>query len=256
MRLLKKRNNLRKISRKCKFMFLAYDQGLEHGPTDFDDDNVDPNNIIEIAEKGDYTGIIFQKGIAEKYFSEIKKSRVPLIVKLNGKTNLVEGDPISPQLCTVQEAIDLGASAVGFTVYIGSEHEEEMMEEFVAMQREAHKNNLPVIAWIYPRGKSLKGKKEGDLLAYAARVGLEIGADIIKIHSHGNKKDLAWAVEAAAKARVVIAGGSKKKEAALKKEIEEAMSVGVSGIAIGRNIWQAKDPLRLSEELKRVIWGK
>lgn len=253
---LKRKINLRKISRKGKFMFLAYDQGMEHGPTDFNDKNVDPKYIIKIAGDSKFTAVIFQKGIAEKYHKEIKKSGIPLIIKLNGKTGLVEGDPISTQLCTVKEAKDMGAVAVGYTLYIGSEHEEEMFEEFVRIQRESHSLGMPVIAWIYPRGKALKGKKKKDLLAYATRVGLEIGADIVKIHSHGNKDDLEWAVDSAGKARVVIAGGSKKNEKELKKEIREAISVGVSGIAIGRNIWQAKKPNRISEELKKIIWPK
>lgn len=247
--------NLNKIFRKRKAMFLAYDQGIEHGPTDFNDKNVDPEYIIKIAKEGKFTGLIFQKGIAEKYNDLILKSKVPLIVKLNGKTNLVKGDPISGQLCSVEEAVDLGASAVGYTIYIGSEHEEEMLSEFVAIQKEAHKNGLPVIAWIYPRGKSLKGKKKRELLAYASRVGLEIGADIIKIHSHGNKDDLAWAVKSAGKAKVVIAGGSKKNEKALLKEIKDGVDVGITGIAIGRNVWQAKKPLELTKKLKKVIWG-
>ena len=209
---LRKKLNLRKILKKKKAMFLAYDQGMEHGPTDFNDKNVDPEYIIKIAKEGGFTGLIFQKGVAEKYIDSIKKSKVPLIVKLNGKTNLVNGDPVSLQLCTVDEARELGAKAVGYTLYIGSIHEEEMLSEFVNIQREAHKKGLPVIAWIYPRGKGVKGKKKRDLLAYSTRVGLEIGADIVKIHSHGNKSDLAWAVKSAGKARVVIAGGSKKNE--------------------------------------------
>lgn len=253
--ILRKKLNLRKILRKGRAMFLAYDQGMEHGPTDFDDKNVDPEYIIRIAKAGGFTGLIFQKGVAEKYIDSIRKSGVPLIVKLNGKTSLVKGDPISRQLCSVDEAVDLGATAVGYTIYIGSEHEEEMLREFVGIQKEAHKRGLPVIAWIYPRGKSLKGKKKRDLLAYAARVGLEVGADIVKIHSHGVKDDLGWAVKSAGKAKVVIAGGSKKDERALLKEIKDGVDVGITGIAIGRNVWQAKKPLVLAKKLRGVIWG-
>jgi class I fructose-bisphosphate aldolase len=252
--ILRKRFNLRKILKKGRAMFLAYDQGMEHGPMDFNDKNVNPEYIIGIAKAGGFTGLIFQKGIAEKYNSEIKKSGVPLIVKLNGKTSLVKGEPISRQLCLVDEAIELGAVAVGYTIYIGSEHEEEMFQEFVEIQKEAHKKGLPVIAWIYPRGKGIRGKKKGELLAYAARIGLEIGADIVKIHSHGNKNDLDWAVRSAGKARIVIAGGSKKDEKDLLKEVRDAMTVGASGIAIGRNVWQAKKPLVLAKKLKGVIW--
>jgi class I fructose-bisphosphate aldolase len=69
---------LDKITKDDKALFLAYDQGLEHGPTDFNDKNVDPKYIIDIAKKGKYNGVVFQKGIAEKYNKEIKKSKVPL----------------------------------------------------------------------------------------------------------------------------------------------------------------------------------
>ena len=244
---------LNKIMRKGKALFLAYDQGLEHGPTDFNDKNVDPRYIIKIAKEGRYTGLIFQKGIAEKYNKEIRLSKVPLVVKLNGKTNLVKGEPISGQLCTVDEAVKLGAVAVGYTIYIGSEHEEEMLSEFENIQREAHKNGLPVICWIYPRGKGVSGKKK-DLMAYATRVGLEIGADIIKIQSDGEKDDLAWAVKSAGKTRVVIAGGRKKEEKDLIREMRDAMDVGCVGFAIGRNVWQNGNPLKISKKIREVIW--
>ncbi len=171
---------LNKILTKGKALYLAYDQGLEHGPVDFNDKNVNPEYIIRIAKEGKYNAVIFQKGIAEKYNKEIKKAKVPLIIKLNGKTSLRKGEPLSTQLCTVNEAIKLGAKAVGYTIYIGSQHESVMLREFENIAREAHSKNIPVIAWIYPRGKSIEGKDANDLMIYAARVGLEIGADIVK----------------------------------------------------------------------------
>jgi len=246
--------NLSKITKKGKALFLAYDQGLEHGPVDFNDKNVDPNYIINIAKKGKYTGIVFQKGIAEKYNKEIKESKVPLIVKLNGKTSLFKGEPISRQLCKVKEAIKLGASAVGYTIYIGSDYEDEMLQEFEKIQRKAHKKGLPVIVWIYPRGKSIKGKSKTKLMAYAARTGLEIGADIIKIRFEGTRKDLQWAVKSAGKTKVVVAGGTKKNEKVLLKQVKEIMKAGCIGLAIGRNIWQSKDPIAITNKLKRIIW--
>src|SRR3989338_2779839 len=102
--------NMEKLFDKGKCLFLAYDQGLEHGPTDFNDDSVNPKRIISLAEKGKFNAFICQKGIAEKYKNEIKKSKILLVLKLNGKTNLRHGEPLSTQLCTVKEAIRLGAS--------------------------------------------------------------------------------------------------------------------------------------------------
>ncbi len=251
-----KKIKLNKIMRKGKAFFLAYDQGLEHGPTDFNDKNVDPNYIIDIAKKGKYTGIIFQKGIAEKYNSEIKKSKIPLIVKLNGKTNLVKGDPVSIQLCTVKEAIKLGAVAVGYTIYIGSIHENKMLNEFEKIEKEAHSLGMPVVLWIYPRGKSIKGNSKRKLMAYATRTGLELGADIIKVKYEGSFDDLKWAVKSAGKAKVVIAGGTKKDEKILLKKTKEIIKSGATGLAIGRNIWQSKDPLNLTKKMKNIIFEK
>jgi len=247
--------NLNKITKKGKALFLAYDQGLEHGPTDFNNRNVDPNYIIKIARVGKFTGIVFQKGISEKYNKEIKKSKIPLIIKLNGKTNLFKGEPISKQLCTVEEAVKLGAAAVGYTIYIGSNYEDEMLQEFENIQREAHRKNLPVIVWVYPRGKSVLGKSKKELMAYACRVGLEIGADIIKIQYNGNPKNLKWAVKSAGKTKVVIAGGIKKNEKELLKQVEEIINSGAIGLAIGRNVWQAEKPLEITKKIKKVIWG-
>jgi class I fructose-bisphosphate aldolase len=253
---VKLKKNLDKITKKGKYLFLAYDQGLEHGPTDFNSRNVDPNYIINIAKKEKYNAIIFQKGIAEKYNSEIKKSKIPLILKLNGKTNLYKGEPVSRQLCTVDESMKLGAIAVGYTIYIGSKYEEEMFSEFEKIQEEAHKKGLPVIAWVYPRGSGIEGKSKRELMAYSARVGLELGADIIKIHPDGNLDDLKWAVKSAGKAKVVAAGGLKTDEKELIEQIKNYMKAGFSGLAIGRNVWQSQNPHEISMKIKKEIFGK
>lgn len=249
------KTNFNKILSKGKAIFLAYDQGLEHGPTDFNDKNIDPKYIIDIARRGKYNAVIFQKGIAQKYKSELKKAKVPLILKLNGKTNLVKGEPVSRQLCIVKEAIRLGALAVGYTIYIGSKYEHIMMNEFQKIEREAHSKGLPVIVWIYPRGKSVKRKSSRELMAYAARTGLEIGADIIKIKYNGKKKDLKWAVKSAGKSKIVIAGGIKKDEKLFLKQLKEITDAGAIGLAVGRNVWQNKEPLKITRKIKKVIWG-
>lgn len=244
---------LNKIMKNGKSLFLAYDQGLEHGPKDFNDKNVDPNYILDIALKGKYNGIVLQKGIAEKYYTK-KYHGVPLILKLNGKTSIVKGDPIAPQICSVKEAIQLGAVAVGYTIYVGSSHEAIMFQEFSRIEEEANSNGLPVIAWMYPRGKAVKDELSRDTLAYAARIGLELGAEMIKIKYNGNKDDLKWVVKSAGKVKVVIAGGMKKQENRLLKDIQDIMRAGACGLAIGRNIWQHPNPLEITKKIKRIVW--
>lgn len=233
-----------------KSLLLAYDQGLEHGPTDFDDKNVDPDYIQEIAVKGKYNGLIFQKGVAEKYYN----CKIPLILKLNGKTNLVKGEPIAAQLCSVKEAIELGAKAVGYTIYVGSAHEATMFKDFQKIQEEAHKHGLPVIAWMYPRGQAIQDDKSKEILAYAARIGLELGADMVKIKYTGNIDSFKWVVKSAGKVKVLVAGGSKQSEEDMIKETFDIMQTGASGLAIGRNVWQHDQPLKMTAALKRIIF--
>jgi len=251
-----KKINLNKVFEKGKAMYLAYDQGLEHGPSvDFNDKNIDPLYIIEIAKNAGYNGLIVGKGIAEKYNKEIKKSKVPLIVKLNGKTKLFKGEPISLQLCSVKEAIKLGAKAVGYTIYVGSAHESKMLKEFERIEEEAHVLGLPVIAWIYPRGKSVKNSNTREMISYAARIGLEIGADIVKLHWNGNSKDLEWAVKSAGRCKIVVAGGSKMNEKEFLENVKEIISSGAVGVAVGRNVWQNKNPIELSKKIRKIIFS-
>ena len=251
--------DLSKITRQGKAMFLAYDQGMEHGPEkDFDDANVDPQTILDLAEKGPFTGVIFQKGIAEKYYDP-QINKVPLIVKLNGKTNLRNefDEPYSPQLCSVEEAVGLGASAVGYTIYVGSQFEGKMMQEFCSVEQEAEKHNLPIIAWMYPRGKAVAGKETSrEILAHAARLGLELGADMVKIPYNGSKEDFAWVVKAAGKTKVVMSGGQKTEtREEFLEMVKDVLSAGAIGLAVGRNIWQDKKPLEASQQLSKVLFG-
>ena len=251
------KNNLNKISRDGKIMLLAYDQGFEHGPTDFDDRSVDPKFILDLTKNGLFTGVILQEGVAEKYYSK-EYRKTPLIVKLNGKTAFQKGrDPVSLQLCTVERAVELGAVGIGYTIYVGSEHEEEMMVEFSRIEDEAHKAGLVVIAWMYPRGKKVKGKEEDkEVVAYAARLGLELNADLVKVPFTGDEESFSWVIRSAGKTGVLAQGGKKKEGKELEKEIREIMKAGAKGMAIGRNIWQSKDPEEMSKKVAELVFGK
>ncbi len=276
--------NLSKISRNNHALFLAYDQGFEHGPTDFDDESVDPENVLKIAASGFFTGVIFQKGIVEKYCvpavetlhaTSLHEKNVALIVKLNGKTHLANDEPMAEQICSVDEAIALGAAAIGYTIYLGSEFEEKMLKEFSAIEREAHSSGVPVIAWMYPRGSAVQNSDNVETIAYAARVGLEIGADVVKVripqtfastssaknmenNFKGNDfnflQKLKWIVKSAGRCRVVFAGGSKLPENEFLETASLCMQAGAFGMAVGRNIWQNKNPLAISQKLAEIIF--
>jgi class I fructose-bisphosphate aldolase len=231
-------------------LLLAYDQGLEHGPTDFDDRNVDPAFIMDLAVRGRFNAVVFQKGIAEKYYDR----RVPLILKVNGKTNLVKGEPLARQNCSVKRALELGASAVGYTIYAGSAHEDIMLEEFGKIQEQAHSANIAAIAWVYPRGEAIKNDTAPEIVAYAARVGLELGADAVKIKYSGNVDSFRWAVKSAGKARVFMSGGPKaSSEADFLEQVRGALDAGATGLAVGRNVWQSSDPLKMARALRTLV---
>lgn len=246
---------IERLSTNSKYLFLAYDHGLEHGPGDFMGQSADPNAILDIALRGGYSAVVLQKGIAEKYWKDSSyEKKVPLILKLNGRTNLWKGEPFSPQVCSVEFAKSLGAQAVGYTVYLGSEFEYKMTREFGRIAEEAHRFHLPVIGWMYPRGKSIENDKDPRLVAYAARAGLELGADMVKIKYSGSSDTFKMAVRAAGKAKVVLSGGTKLGQEEFLKIIEEVMKAGAAGVAVGRNVWQNENPLDITEKIKKIVF--
>lgn len=247
--------DLSKITRNGKAMYLAYDQGLEHGPTDFNDININPEYILDVAVNGGFTAVIFQKGIAEKYYTDSKyRRKIPLILKLNGKTSLWKGEAYSPQVCEVDEAIKLGASAVGYTIYAGSQFEADMFKEFGKIVKEAHVRKVPVIAWVYPRGKDIINDQTKEIVAYASRVAFELGADIAKIKYSGSVENFKWAVESAGKTKVVLSGGPKVSDDEFIKIIENIMQAGAIGVAVGRNVWQNENSLVIAQKIKNIIF--
>jgi fructose-bisphosphate aldolase, class I len=245
-----------KILRNGKCFLLAYDQGLEHGPVDFNEKNADPQYLFDVAENsGVFTCVAVQKGIAEKYYQK-GVYKTPLVVKLNGKTNYHKGEELfSPQNCSVGRALELGAAAVGYTIYIGSEREFESFAEFAKIQEEAHKAGIPVIMWAYPRGKHIgEEEKSKENIAYAARIALELGADFVKLTYTGDVESMKWVVKVAGKTKVLAVGGSKTDEETVLVKTREIMKAGVTGWAMGRNIWQADNPIETAKKIANVLF--
>lgn len=249
--------DVNKISRDGKIMLLAYDQGFEHGPTDFDFPNADPDFVIDVARKsGVFTGIVFQVGVAEKYYMGERNHLPPLILKLNGKTNFHQGEePISLQLTSVEKAWDLGAVGVGYTIYVGSEHEQQMMVEFRRICDEAHGRGMVVIVWMYPRGKHVAGRETSrDVVAYAGRLALEMGADMAKLPYTGDTESFKWVVRSAGRTHVLVQGGTKKEEGQLLGEVKGFMQAGATGMAVGRNVWQSPDPVETARKIAALVY--
>jgi len=237
-------NLLQPFLYKGRALFLAYDHGFEHGPKDLIGKSINPEYILDLAVKGKYTGIILQKGVAEKYYTGTKyQKEIPLILKINGKTNIPQiTDPYSSINCSVEYAKKLGAKAVGYTIYLGSKQEEKMLEDFGKIQEQAHQLKMAAIAWIYPRGSAVEDESSPEITAYAARVGLELGADMIKIKYCGSEETFKKAVQSAGKTKVILSGGPKVEDKEILKTIELVIKAGATGIAVGRNVFQHQDP--------------
>ena len=168
-------------------MFLPIDQGLEHGPRDFfpNPPAKDPEFQLQLAKEGKFSGIVFQIGIASKYMAKFA-GQVPLVLKLNGKTEIpADKSPLSPLLASVEDAVRLGADAVGYTLYVGSPQQEQDFAQFRKVREDAERFGMPIIVWSYPRGDAIEGKGGRDsfyAIDYAARTAAELGADVVKVN--------------------------------------------------------------------------
>jgi fructose-bisphosphate aldolase, class I len=239
-----------RVLRDKRALLLSFDQGLEEGPKAFNIHSIDPNYVLNIAVEGQYTGLVVQPGIAQKYIGEQHRS-VPLIIKLNGKTAMNHINPLSRQYCSVERAIKLGAEAVGYTIYDGVPAESIMFQEFGHIAEQAHDYGIPVIAWMYPKD----GRAEDtDTVAYAARVALELGADAVKVRYHGDKNGFDWVVKSAGRTKVFIADGAPQNDLALLQHVSDAVSAGATGAAFGKTVWQHPKPFSLTRALHAVIF--
>lgn len=243
-------------------LFLPIDQGLEHGPVDFfeNPEAADPDYQCRLAVEGNYSGIVFHMGLADKYMKKYA-GQVPLVLKINGKTNVPgDDDAFSSLTGTVEDAIRLGADAIGYTLYVGSPAQDVDIAQFNEVRRDAERFGIPVIMWAYPRGAAVKAKGGQDspyAVEYAARVACELGADVVKINypkvgstpsaaqpkpyntlELTEEEAIRRAVQAAGKTMVLFSGGSKVSDADLLDKVKIGMNCGATGMIFGRNMWQ------------------
>jgi len=176
------------------------------------------------------------------------------VVKLNSKSNLVktsQRDPLSPLIHTVQQVVhfknisDLKILGVGYTVYLGSEFEDIMLQTAAQVIRNAHENGLIAILWIYPRGKAVANEKDPHLIAGATGVAACLGADFVKVNypdTYQAKEDFKEAIKAAGRTGVICAGGSSVDVDEFLTRMYDQIQAGAVGSATGRNIHQKSLP--------------
>jgi DhnA family fructose-bisphosphate aldolase class Ia len=249
-----KEKKLKEIMKDGKVLLLAFDHAVEHGPSVYEGIDLSPERIARIAVEGKVDGIIVHIGVAKKIKRMVGK--LPIIVKLTARTSLTTDENQIQQIVTsVKEARDIGAKAIACTIYFGSDREAEMFKIFEEIKQDANKYKMPIFGFAYPRGKKLKSKYDPDAIRYAARVGAEIGFDVVKTYYTGDKESFSKVVKDCF-VPVLVAGGPKiSEEKDVLKIVEDVMSVGAAGVAIGRNIWMRKDEeaISLLKEIRRIV---
>ncbi len=241
---------------------LPLDQGLEHGPTDFfsHPPALDTDYQFRLAVEGSYSAIALGVGLAEKYMKEYC-GRVPLILKLNGKTNIPEdAEAVSPAFASVEDAVRLGADAVGFTMYVGTPRQDVEIREYQRVRQDCERLGMPLVMWAYPRGRAIEAKGgKGSLFAqdYAARVAEEMGADVVKLHEPTAGRDrtpepyrslredgparVRRVVRSAGRVLVLFSGGEKDdRDERVVDKVRLYMEAGATGVMFGRNMWLRK----------------
>ena len=258
--------NAGKLAGTGKLVILPVDQGFEHGPARSFAPNsagYNPHYHFQLAVDAGCNAYAAPLGFIEAGASQFA-GRIPLILKLNNHDVLHdEKDPLSSVTGSVRDALRLGCSAVGFTIYPGSSHSNQMYEQLRAIGEEAKDCGLAVVVWSYPRGSALskEGETAMDVVAYAAQIAAQLGAHIIKVKlpsAHLEQaaakkvyeaeqvpiKTLAERVKHVVQSSfdgrriVIFSGGAKSDEKTFFEEVRAIRDGGGFGSIIGRNSFQ------------------
>ena len=264
---------------KGTLLLLPIDQGIEHGPRDFfpNPASKDPEYQFRLAAEAGYSAIACQIGLAEKYYPDYA-GQVPLILKVNGRTDVPPADEaLSTTNASVEDAVRLGADAVGYTMYLGSPRQDEDLHQLKGVREECDRYGMPLVIWAYPRGSAIDKKGGRDsfyAIDYAARMAMEMGADVVKLNmpklNPDTDKDapapyneievsqeeaIRHCVESAGRALVVLSGGSRVDDEKVLGHTRSIMEAGGSGVIFGRNVWQREwsDALEIIGQIKETL---
>ena len=230
-------------------VIVPMDHGLSMGPIAGLEDMA---SIINKIADGGANAVVLHKGIVRAGHRGYGKD-IGLIIHLSGSTSLGP-DPLSKvPIATVEEAIGLGADAVSVHVNVGAANEPEQLQVLGDTAKICASWGMPLFAMMYPRGPKIKDQHAPEAVAHAARVGAELGADIVKTVYTGNPTTFRKVVRGCP-VPVVIAGGPKMDTPRDVLEMaSEAMEAGAIGVSIGRNIFQHRNPAAMTRALARIV---
>jgi class I fructose-bisphosphate aldolase len=275
-------NYLKATRNTGRLMLFACDQKIEHLNDDFYGEGIsledaEPEHLFRIGSQGICGVLAGQRGLVAQYAKDYPD--IDYLVKINSKTHLVktsakdpakhQDDPYSPQLYDIQTVLDLrdngvNVVGVGYTIYLGSEYESQMMMEAGQLIADAHSVGLLVVLWIYPRGKAVADEKDPHLIAGAAGAAVCLGADFVKVNPPKGTEEkssaelLKEASSAAGRTGLVCAGGSTVEADVFLKQLWEQIHIGgAMGNATGRNIHQRglDEAVRLTKAISAVTLG-
>lgn len=230
-------------------VIVPMDHGVSSGPiygiTDLRD-------AIEQVVRGGANAIVEHKGMVGAGHRRSGKD-VGLIIHLSASTSLSPYPNTKTLVCTVEEALSMGADAVSIHVNIGDDMERQMLSDFGMVSSRAREWGIPLLAMIYPRGEKIANEYDPGVLKHAARLGAELGADIVKISYSGSVESFREVI-AGCRVPVVIAGGEKmESDKQILEMVRGSIDAGGSGVSIGRNIFQHQDPTRMVGAISMIV---
>lgn len=210
--------------------------------------------LLEGSKHLPVQGMVLNKGLARASVGSLPLDK-NVFIQLSAGTK--HGLPTYNQsiVCSVNEALRLGADAVSLHVNIGNDLEDRMLQDFGMITDEAHAVGVPVMAVIYARGGQIVNELDPALITHCIRLGGELGADVVCVPYSGDQQSFALGV-ATCPVPVLVAGGPMQPNwKSAKKMLTEAMEAGASGAVLGRAIFQHKDPLRALAEVCQLVHG-
>lgn len=230
-------------------VIVPMDHGTSIGPID---GIIDMKTTVNAVSGGGATAVLMQKGLVP-YGHRTSGHDVGLILHLSASTNLGLTSDSKVLVATVEEAIKNGADAVSIHVNLGAETEPQMLSDFGKVSRDCAEWGIPLLAMVYPRGPTIKDQYDPEKVAHCARVGAELGADLVKVSYTGDIDSFRTVVKGAL-APVLIAGGPKmNSDMDILNMVYDSMQAGGKGVSIGRNIFQHSKPQAMTEAISGIV---
>jgi predicted phospho-2-dehydro-3-deoxyheptonate aldolase len=232
-----------------KTVIIPMDHGVTVGPIE---GLADMRTTVSKVVAGGANAILMHKGIVRAGHRGTGKD-VGLIIHLSGGTSMSPDPNAKELICTVEEAICLGADAVSVHINLGADTDKEMLQQLGYVSERCLRWQMPLVAMMYTRGRKIKSEFDVNNVKHAARVGAELGADIVKCVYTGSIDSFAEVVQGCP-VPVVIAGGEKmNSDQDIFKMVADALRAGAAGVSIGRNAFQHKKPDKMVAALSKMV---